>query len=114
MTIIEVMTGRARRFTFVYASRIKEHLHTIERKYHSLIRRTIAEQLSFDPDVETKNRKPLQEPFTFNATWEIRFGPNNRFRVYYDVNREKYEVDILAIGVKIRNRLFIGREEINL
>ncbi len=108
------MTEKTSRFTVVYASRVKGHLHTIERKYHSLIRRTIAEQLSFEPDTETKNRKPLQEPVIFNATWEIRFGPNNRFRVYYDVNREKREVDILAVGVKRRNRLFIGREEINL
>jgi mRNA-degrading endonuclease RelE of RelBE toxin-antitoxin system len=50
----------------------------------------------------------------FEADWELRFGPKNRFRVFYTVNPERREVYILAIGVKERKRLFIGREEIEL
>jgi len=49
---------------------------------------------------------------TFEATWELRFGPGNRFRVFYAVSHERREVQILAIGTKERNRLIVGREEI--
>ena len=67
-----------------------------------------------EPDVETRNRTPLTRPVVFEAEWELRFGPNNRFRVFYDVNHEHGEVNILAIGVKKRTRLLIGRKEVEL
>jgi hypothetical protein len=86
----------------------------IERKYHSLIRRTIEVQLRFEPEAETRNRKPLKRPSKLGAEWELRLGLNNRFRVFYAVEREKSEVLILAIGTKRGNRLVIGREEVNL
>ena len=66
-------------------SQVKQHLRAIERKYYSLIRNTVEEQLQFEPDVETKNRKPLKRPVELEADWEIRFGPSNRFRVFYSV-----------------------------
>jgi hypothetical protein len=102
------------RLELTYAPQTKEHLRTIERKYHSLIRKTIQEQLQFEPDVETKNRKPLERPVEFGADWEIRFGPDNRFRVFYEVDRKSNKVNIIAIGVKQGNRLFIGKEEVQL
>jgi mRNA-degrading endonuclease RelE of RelBE toxin-antitoxin system len=101
-------------FEIIYAPVVKDHLRVIEPKHHSLIRGTIAEQLHFEPDAETRNRKPLTRPLVFEADWELRFGPKNRFRVFYTVNPERREVYILAIGVKERKRLFIGREEIEL
>ena len=67
------------------------------------------------PDhVETRNRKPLMQPASFNSAWEIRFGPDNRFRVLYDIDQEEREVHILAIGVKVGHRLVVGGEEIEL
>lgn len=102
------------RFALIYAPQVKTHLHAIERKYHSLIRRTIETQLQFEPNVETRNRKPLQRPVEMGADWEIRFGPNNCFRVFYSVEQENQQVFILAIGNKKGNRLIIGGEEINL
>jgi len=47
----------------------------------------------------------------FEATWEIRFGPNNRFRVFYQTDQALGEVYVLAIGVKRGNRLFIEGKE---
>jgi hypothetical protein len=41
----------------------------------------------------------------------LRFGPNNRLRVFYEVNMEEHEVVVLAIGVKEGNRLWVGGEE---
>ena len=83
-------------------------------KYQSLIRRTIEEQLSYEPEVETRNRKPLLRPTELGATWEIRFGPNNRFRVFYETDQVNREVYILAIGIKVGSRLFVGGEEFEL
>ncbi len=102
------------RFDLIYAPQVKTHLQAIERRYHSLIRRRIETQLQFEPNVETRNRKPLKRPVELGADWEIRFGPDNRFRVFYSVEQENRQVFILAIGVKRGNRLIIGREEVNL
>ena len=99
------------RFALVYADEVKEHLRAIESKYHSLIQAEIEGQLVFEPDVETRNRKPLQRPIAFGADWELRLGPKNRFRIFYQVNSESREVRVLAIGFKDRNRLFMGGEE---
>ena len=79
-----------------------------------MIRETIEEQLAFEPDVETRNRKPLQRSMTFEEAWEIRFGPDNRFRVFYEIDHEAHAVNILAVGVKQKNCLRIGGEEIKL
>jgi mRNA-degrading endonuclease RelE of RelBE toxin-antitoxin system len=108
------MANKPRRFTIVYAPITKDHLRVIEAKYYALIRDAVNEQLAFDPTTETRNRKPLKRPVVFMATWEIRFGPQNRFRVYYDVDLEQQLVTILAIGRKQGNRVVIGGEEIQL
>jgi mRNA-degrading endonuclease RelE of RelBE toxin-antitoxin system len=102
------------RYSIIYAPQVIRHLKAIDRKYHSLIRKNIESQLVHNPNVETRNKKPLKPPVELAADWEIRFGPDNRFRVFYEVNKEKLHVFILAIGVKKGNRLFIGREEITL
>jgi len=114
MTIIMVKMAPKRRFLLAYATRVKLHLKAIERKYYSLIRTTIESGLLFEPDVETGNRKTLRRPVAFEAEWELRFGPENRFRVFYAIDQEQRTVHILAVGVKKGNRLFIGGEEVEL
>jgi hypothetical protein len=106
--------ARRQPFTLVYDAKVKSHLEAIARSYHSLIRRTIEEQLRYEPDRETRNRKPLRRPSIFGTAWELRFGPSNRFRVFYQPVALAREVHILAIGVKIGERLFIGTEEFAL
>jgi len=98
-------------FALVYADEVKQHLRAIETKFHSLIQSEVEAQLLHNPEVETRNRKPLKRPITFGADWELRLGPENRFRVFYQVNAESREVRVLAIGVKDRSRLFFGGEE---
>ena len=56
----------------------------------------------------------MKRPVPFESEWEIPFGSDNRFRVFHEVDQELGEVHILAIGVKLRNRLIIGGEEIGL
>jgi mRNA-degrading endonuclease RelE of RelBE toxin-antitoxin system len=103
-----------RAFEIVYAPIVKRHLDSIERKYYSNIRKAIEIQLRFEPDVETRNRKPLKWPVVFGAQWEVRSGSNNRFRIFYSVNRMSKQVNILAIGEKEGDKLLIGEEEIEL
>ena len=98
-------------FALSFAPEAIEHLDLIESKYHGLLRRTINEQLTYTPIEETRNRKPLDQPAPLGASWELRCGPDNRFRVFYDVDAASQEVQVLAVGVKRRNRLLIGGEE---
>src|SRR5262245_7922496 len=99
------------KFALSFAPEAIEHLDHIDTKYHGLLRRTIREQLTHTPTQQTRNRKPLDQPAPFGASWELRCGPDNRFRVFYEVDAATGEVQVLAVGVKDRNRLLIGEEE---
>ena len=109
-----VIMAKSEPFALVYAEPVKQHLRAIEVKFHALIRSEAEAQLLFEPVQETRNRKPLQRPIAFGAEWELRLGPGNRFRVFYQVDAESRTVRVLAIGVKERNRLFLGGEEVEL
>ncbi len=110
VTIIKVMSKK-RPFALVYANEVKGHLRAIDAKYHSAIQSAVETQLLHEPDVETRNRKPLKRPMVWEADWELRIGPDNRFRVFYQVDPESRQVRVLAIGVKDRNRLYFRGEE---
>ena len=97
-------------YALVYAASFQRHLKLVEAKYHALIRETLEKQLQYEPVVQTRNRKPLKKPMAFQAEWELRFGPANRFRVFYQVQAEA--VILLAFGEKEGNRLFIEGEEV--
>jgi hypothetical protein len=99
----------AKKYFLVYANTFKDHMNFVDAKYHSMIRETLENQLQHEPDVKTQNRKPLKKPMAYHAEWELRFGPKNRFRVFYAIKNE--EVILLAFAEKERNRLLIeGRE----
>ncbi|UBF26471.1 type II toxin-antitoxin system RelE/ParE family toxin [Kovacikia minuta CCNUW1] len=101
-------------FALIFAPEVVSHLQVIDKKYHSLIRETIAKQLAYTPLEVTRNRKPLEQPAPFGATWELRFGTQNRFRVFYEVDTAEKRVLILAISVKDREKLVVGGEEVEL
>ena len=67
-------------------------------------------QLVNEPNVKTRNRKPMRpNPVT---PWELRIGD---LRVYYWVRNElESVVTILAIGVKKRNEVRVGGERLKL
>jgi hypothetical protein len=109
-----MVMGKKQPFALIYDREVAEHLHAIEVKYHRLIRATIEEQLRFEPETPTHNRKPLERPVALGARWELRFGPDNRFRVFYRVDVERRQVRILAIAVKDRNRVLIAGQEVDL
>jgi mRNA-degrading endonuclease RelE of RelBE toxin-antitoxin system len=103
-------------FEIEYADIIREHLQFIDRKHHAAIRDAIVTHLQYQPIEETKNRKPL-DPHIDQATWELRCGLQNRYRVLYDVKLEIVEeefslVRILAIGEKRGEKLYIAGKEV--
>lgn len=97
-------------YRLIYSDDIPGHLRYIPRKNWNLIKETICEQLSYEPLVQTNNRKPLENP-PIDDKWELRFVQKNRFRVFYKTDVVKKEVYVLAIGTKLNNRLFIGGQE---
>ncbi|PIU68045.1 MAG: plasmid stabilization protein ParE [Armatimonadetes bacterium CG07_land_8_20_14_0_80_40_9] len=82
----------------------------LTRRQQIIILNTVEKQLQYQPDVETKNRKPMRpNPL---APWELRIG---NLRVYYDFEDEPEPiVYIRAVGVKERNNVRIGKEVIQL
>jgi hypothetical protein len=106
--------AKRKKYSLTFAPEVVGHLQCIESKYHGLLQHSIAEQLRHTPTAETRNRKPLRQPAPYDAAWELRCGPDNRFRVFYDVDADAHEVRILAIGIKDRQRLIVGEEEFEL
>ncbi|MEW6092540.1 MAG: addiction module toxin RelE [Chloroflexota bacterium] len=104
----------SKKFAIIYPPIIKQHLKAIEPKFYSLIRESLEKGLQYQPDLETKNRRPLKRPVAFGARWEYRFGPGNRFRAFYRIEHDHSQVVLLAIGQKTGNRLLIGGEEVEI
>jgi mRNA-degrading endonuclease RelE of RelBE toxin-antitoxin system len=103
---------RQSKFAIVYSPDVMDHLEAIERKHHRSIEKGIDEQLSHTPNRRTRNRKPLEElPGPLGSTWELRCGPDNQFRVFYEVIEDDRVVWVLALGIKEGNRLLIAGEE---
>jgi hypothetical protein len=87
-------------------------LEFIDRKHHRSIRDAILENLVHQPLIETRNRKTL-DPAILGATWELRCGTSNRFRVLYEVTLEpdeetQGEVTVLLFGEKRGERLYVN------
>ena len=101
-------------FDLIYDAGAAGHLSCIPKKYHSMIRESVEERLSFEPEKEAKNRKPLVGSSLFDMGLELRCGARNEFMVFYRTDNIKKEVYILAIGVKKKNKLIIGKEEVPL
>jgi mRNA-degrading endonuclease RelE of RelBE toxin-antitoxin system len=99
-----------------YSPAAEEHLRALTARQRAIIFDTIDEQLRDQPAIETRNRKPMRpNPL---APWELRIG---ELRAYYDVHEHHVVEDkmeprvlILAVGIKRRNRIIIGGEEVKL
>lgn len=87
-----------------YAQKSESHLRLLTARQQSLIFHHVREQMSHQPTVETRNRKPMRPNPV--APWELRV---REFRVYYQVqdNPERI-VQVLAVGIKRRNQVWIG------
>src|SRR4051794_27479321 len=97
-------------YTIEYSSEAVEHLQALTTRQQAIVVDAVDQRLRFQPLVETRNRKPMRpNPL---APWELRVGT---LRVYYDVeDTPEPIVYIRAVGIKRRNRVHIGGEEIQL
>jgi mRNA-degrading endonuclease RelE of RelBE toxin-antitoxin system len=93
-----------------YSPVTEAHLRALTAGQQSLVLATAEKQLARQPTAETRNRKPMRPNLL--ATWELRV---RNLRVYYVVEEEPEQVvSIRAIGVKVRDRVRIANEEIEL
>src|ERR671919_420398 len=67
----------------------------------------IREQLGDEPEVETKNRKPLRDNRL--APWEVRIGI---YRVFYKTDEVLRTVTVVSVGHKEHNILLIRGKEV--
>lgn len=97
-------------YEIAFADAVKAHLQVLTAGQRATVLDAIERQLLNEPMAETRNRKPLRpNPI---APWELRVGT---LRVFYDVNEgSPPTVRVLAVGVKDRNVLRIGGQEIQL
>ena len=66
----------------------------------------IRTQLSYQPLIETRNRKPMRDNAV--APWVLR---TRKYRTFYEVLAEEKKVRVVAIGHKEHNELFVrGRK----
>src|SRR2546425_8017164 len=96
-------------FTIDLSDDALEEVRQFRKRDSTTIFDEIELQLTYQPDVETRNRKPLRaHPL---GEWELRV---DKFRVFYDIDTENKTVLVKAVGVKIGNKLFIRGEEFPL
>jgi mRNA-degrading endonuclease RelE of RelBE toxin-antitoxin system len=70
----------------------------------------VGRSLTHEPTLPTRQRKVLRANPV--APWELRIG---NLRVYYEVKDDPERLVVVkAIGVKQRNRVLIGGEEVEL
>lgn len=93
-----------------FAKAVKRHLEVLTAGQRSTVLDAIERQLTNEPSKETRNQKPLRPNPV--APWELRV---RELRVFYEVSEgPPAVVRILAVGVKTREALRIGGEEIKL
>ena len=79
-------------------------------RQRSIVLDEVETQLLHQPDIETRNRKPMRPNPV--VPWELRIGD---IRVYYDfVHEPTKRVLVRAVGIKIGNIVTIGGQEIEL
>jgi len=98
------------KYRIEYSPETEEHFRYLSKRQQGIVLDAVERQLQFQPDIETRNRKPMRpNPL---APWELRIGT---LRVYYDFeDSPERVVFIRAIGIKQRNNVRIGREMIQL
>jgi len=93
-----------------YSPEAADHLAALTARESATVLDVVNRQLKHEPTRATRNRKVLRAHPV--APWELRIGA---LRVYYEVREERDPVVVVkAVGVKDRDRVRIGREEVEL
>lgn len=97
------------RYKVEYSPDAELHLRVLTSRQRATVLDEVETQLIYEPVAETKHRKRMRPNVL--APWELRIG---NLRVYYDVRQPRRTVIILAVGIKERGRVRIGKEIIEL
>jgi mRNA-degrading endonuclease RelE of RelBE toxin-antitoxin system len=95
------------RYAIRFSDDAADHLVTLTARQRATLLDSTEQQLSHQPTIETRRRKRMQPGREgFVAPWELRVG---EMRLYYEVHETPQRlVVVVAIGVKVRNRLRIA------
>jgi mRNA-degrading endonuclease RelE of RelBE toxin-antitoxin system len=97
-------------YRIVLTREAQAHFVALGASQRAILRDQLLVQLSQEPARETKRRKRLRPNFL--ATWRLRVGD---LRVYYEIiEGREATVLVKAIGLKVRERILIDGEEIDL
>jgi len=88
-------------FEIRFAESVEDDLRKIQVYYRNRILDSIEEQLTYEPETATRNRKLLENlspPWqTVAPIWELRVG---EYRVFYDVSATESVVYVRAVRKK--------------
>ena len=96
-------------FTIEITRTAHGHLAAFRKYDRNKILDGIKDQLTHQPNQETRNRKKLRDHPV--SDWELRIVP---FRIFYEVDEQNGLVTIVGVGVKERETLIIGGEEVEI
>ena len=91
-----------------YSPEAVEHLAALTARQCATVLDSVPRQLAYEPTVATRNRARMRP----NPIGHCRLRIGN-LRVYYDVIESPERVVVVkAVGIKVRDRVFVGREEL--
>ena len=98
------------RYAIRFSDEASDHLGSLTARQRATLLDSTARQLPHQPTLETRHRKPMQPGREgFVAPWELRVG---ELRLYYEVHETPQRlVVVVAVGVKVRNRLQVAGKE---
>jgi mRNA-degrading endonuclease RelE of RelBE toxin-antitoxin system len=97
-------------FEIQFSEDATQQLRRLPSRDRKTILDAVEKQLTHQPTRQTRNRKPMRSNTL--ATWELRIG---KLRVYYDVETQPGSVvRVQAIGIKLRDRVYINGKEVDL
>jgi mRNA-degrading endonuclease RelE of RelBE toxin-antitoxin system len=97
-------------FRIEYAPEAVDHLAGLPKRQAHMVLDQVERKLKHQPTLPSRNRKLLRANPV--APWELRLGV---LRVYFDVRLEPTPlVTVRAVGVKVRDRVWIAGEEVDL
>ena len=98
-------------FEIEFTRRAANHIRGFRKFEQNIIIDAIEEQLQYNPNHETRNKKHLGGSEL--SDWELRV---RKYRIFYDIILENdiKAVKIKAVGFKEHNILYIGGMEVKL
>ena len=110
------LTGRGRSILVAVAYAIEyspdaiTHIRKLPAEQRAAVVTRLEARLRDQPTIPHRNRK-LMDPDKklYVAPWELRLGD---VRVYYAVEEDAKKVVVLGVGIKVREKLFIGGRKV--